>query len=216
MAFGDRPARDVRNVIAEPHWGGARVLVRIVASEVSLRDVDGDPIPGFDEIRGALAEAALAGDLLIDGNLVAGRLEQRAAQHASLGVESVPTVGQLARQMVLGGGGRNPRQEAYERAARRQQPLPDAETSFVAMDLLWLDGESLIGLPLQERRRLLESVLADGELVRRNVIVRPPVEAWYAQWKALGFQEFAVKDANSRYVPGGVSRDWAIARIPKR
>jgi len=216
MAFGDRPAREIRNVIAEPHWGGERVLVKIVRGDVTLRDVDGDAVPGFAEVRDALAEAARAGDLLLDGYLVAGRLQQRAGHEHPLGVESVPTVTQMARQMILGGGGRNPRQEAYEQAARRRQPLPDAETSFVGMDLLWLDGEPLIGLPLQERRRLLESVMADGELVQRNVIVRPPVEAWYAQWKALGFQEFAVKDANSRYTPGGVSRDWTITRIPKR
>jgi hypothetical protein len=58
--------------------------------------------------------------------------------------------------------------------------------------------------------------MADHELVRRSVAIRPPVEAWYAQWKALGFHEIAVKEANSRYEPGGVSSEWAITEIPRR
>jgi ATP-dependent DNA ligase len=93
---------------------------------------------------------------------------------------------------------------------------PNAPTAIVAVDLLWLDGESLIDVPLLERKRLLESALLDHELVRRTMVVRPPVEAWYGQWRALGFREFAVKGANSRYRPGTVSPHWATQIIPRR
>ena len=44
-----------------------------------------------------------------------------------------------------------------------QNAEPAAEQRFVAFDLLWLDGEDLRGRPLEERRELLESVLAHGE-----------------------------------------------------
>ena len=40
--------------------------------------------------------------------------------------------------------------------------------AFVATDLLWLDGESLLDVPLLERRRLLEGVLDQSYLVRRS------------------------------------------------
>ena len=135
----------------------------------------------------------------------------------AIGSESMVTPGQLTRQMFLGGGGRNARREAIERAEARRIALePDGPTAFVAVDLLWLDGEPLLQVPLLERRRLLESALQEVDLVRRSVVVRPPVEAWYAQWKTFGIQEFAVKEANSRYVPGGTSRDWVTAPIPRR
>ncbi|HJW20898.1 MAG TPA: hypothetical protein VJ506_00560, partial [Candidatus Limnocylindrales bacterium] len=85
--------------------------------------------------------------------------------------------------------------------------------AFAAVDVLWLDGEPLLDVPLGERKRLLESVVVDGDLVRRTVAVRAPVEHWQGQWRALGFEAMAVKAANSRYVPGGRSRDWTIVPI---
>jgi ATP-dependent DNA ligase len=217
MAFSDRPAREIRNVLAEPHWGGYRALVQVSGPDVAIRDVDGDEYIGLDALRAAIAEANLALELLLDGYVVPGPLPTGEGS-APVDLESTPTATEMARHLILPGGGRDSRREAYERAmGTHRQPLdPDGEAAFIAMDLLWLDGESLLQLPLLERRRLLESALTDGERVRLNVAVRPPVEAWYGQWKALGFSEFAVKDANSRYVPGGVSREWTIARIPKR
>jgi hypothetical protein len=48
------------------------------------------------------------------------------------------------------------------------------------------------------------------------VSVRPPVEQWYAQWRALGFSALAVKGANSRYTPGRPNGEWATTLIPRR
>jgi hypothetical protein len=218
MAFSDRPAREIRNVIAEPHWGGYRGLAHVAGPDASIRDVDGDEYLGLDQLRAALAEANLALELLLDGYVVPGPLPTGEGTAKPIDLESTPTASEMARHLVLPGGGRDSRREAYERAmGTHREPLdPEGQAAFIAMDLLWLDGESLLQLPLLERRRLLESALGESDVIRRNVVVRPPVEAWYGQWKALGFVEFAVKDANSRYVPGGVSREWTIARIPKR
>ena len=86
----------------------------------------------------------------------------------------------------------------------------------MAIDLLRLDGDSLLDVPLAERKRLLDGILVDTEIVRKTVTVRAPVAAWYAQWRALGFREVAVKGANSRYTPGVPNPDWATALIPRR
>ena len=87
--------------------------------------------------------------------------------------------------------------------------------SFVAIDLLALDDEVLIDVPLLERRRLLDSVVVAGERVRRSPHARPPAEAWYRQWRAFGFREIAVKEANGRYRPGVAADDWARSPIPQ-
>jgi hypothetical protein len=217
MAFGPRESRHIRDPLCEPLWAGRRVLVEVAGPDVVIRDHEAVEVEGFDALREALAAASFAIDLVVDGYLVPAPLHSTPGAEVTPGSESGMTPAGLTRQMFLGGGGRNARREALELAEARRVALPpDGPTAFVAVDLVWLDGEPLIELPLLERRRLLESVLADAELVRRTVAVRPPVEAWYAQWKALGFREIAVKSANSRYTPGGVSKDWTTAPIPQR
>src|SRR4029078_3597844 len=61
------------------------------------------------------------------------------------------------------------------------------EVSFVATDLLWLDDTSLLDVPLLERRRPLESVIAESDVVRVGAFVRPPIDSWITSWRAIGF-----------------------------
>jgi hypothetical protein len=217
MAFGTLDVKHVRNPICEPLWAGRRSIIEVDRDGVDIRDETGTVQEGHADLRVAIAAATMAIEVVVDGYLLPAPLRSTVGAESTPGSESVLSAGQMSRQMFLGGGGRNERREALERAeARRIVIRNDEATAFVAVDLLWLDGETLVDVPLMERKRLLESALADAELVRRTVAVRPPVEAWYAQWKALGFEEIAVKDANSHYVPGGVSKHWATATIPRR
>ena len=87
--------------------------------------------------------------------------------------------------------------------------------AFVAVDLLRLDGEELLDVPLLERKRLLEQVVAAGDLVRVTPFVRPPLEGWLNSWKAAGFAGAILKAANSRYVPGRETDEWYVA-LPRR
>jgi hypothetical protein len=217
MAFGLQEPKKIRDPLCEPLWAGRRVLAEIAGDRVTLRDEDGDVLEGYDGLRTALTEATYATDVIVDGYLLPAPLRNTVGAEAPLGMDTTPTVGQMSRQMLLGGGGTNKRREQLELAAARLVDLPpDAPTAMVAVDLLWLDGQPLVDVPLLERKRLLDAVIVDHELVRRTVLVRPPVEAWYAQWRAVGFREYAVKGANSRYVPGGASDHWTTAPIPKR
>ncbi|HEX7948962.1 MAG TPA: hypothetical protein VF494_01330 [Candidatus Limnocylindrales bacterium] len=217
MAFGTREAKHIRNPLCEPLWAGRRSLVHVDPAGVTIRDEEADELEGFEALRDALRASNLAIEVVLDGYLMPGPLRSNPVADPAPGAESMLSAGQLARQMFVGGGGSNRRREALERAEARRVVLePEGPTAYVAIDLLWLDGQPLLDVPLLERRRLLESALAEADLVRRSVAVRPPVEAWYAQWKALGILEFAVKDANSRYTPGGESPDWVAAPIPRR
>ena len=217
MAFGTRGPKHVRDPLCEPLWAGRRSLVHVGPEGVTIRDEEAAELDGFEALREAIRSSTLALELVLDGYLMPGPLRSNPVADIAPGAESMLSPGQLTRQMFIGGGGSNRRREALERAEARRVVLePEGPTAYVAIDLLWLDGQSLLDLPLLERRRLLESALAEVDLVRRSVAVRPPVEAWYAQWKALGILEFAVKDANSRYTPGGESPDWVAVPIPRR
>jgi hypothetical protein len=217
MAFGLKEPKRIRDPLCEPLWSGRRVLAEIAGPRVTLRDEDGRVLDGYDALRAALTAATYAADAIVDGYLLPAPIRDTVGAEAPLGMDTTPTASQMSRQMLLGGGGTNKRREQLELAAARAVELPtDGPTALIAVDLLWLDGQSLVDVPLLERKRLLDAVVVDHELVRRTVLVRPPVEAWYAQWRALGFREYAVKGANSRYEPGGASDHWTTAPIPKR
>ncbi len=217
MPYGRAPARSIANPIYEPLWGGHRVLADLAADRVELRDERGDPLEGHELLRAAIVEAAQTADAVLDGYLLPAPLRDTTGAESVMGLDSVMSPQEMSRQFLLGGGLGASRREALDAALTRRVPLPShAPTALVAVDLLWLDGESLLDVPLAERKRLLDAVVLDGEVVRRTVAVRPPVEAWYGQWHALGFREIAVKAANSRYVPGEPNPDWTTFLIPKR
>ena len=216
MPYGRAHAGNIRNGIWEPLWAGRRSLVDVFGNDVGIRDEAGDPLEGFELLRAAIVEAARATELVLDGYLLPAPLQDTAGLDSIPGIESIPSAAEMGRQLLVGGSGQTRRAEIEADHSRRVDLRANSPTAFVAVDLLWLDGEPLVDVPLAERKRLLDTVLLDGEVVRKTVSVRPPVEAWYAQWRALGFREVAVKGANSRYTPGRAHPEWATALIPRR
>lgn len=99
-----------------------------------------------------------------------------------------------------------------------QHPFVDDEgetherATFMAIDLLALGGESVLDVPLQERRRLLESVVEQSLNVRVSPAVKQPVAGWLAGWRQAGFTHYLARHQNARYHPGGRSDDWL--RVP--
>lgn len=84
--------------------------------------------------------------------------------------------------------------------------------AFVAIDLVELDGEALLDVPFQERRRLLESILPEGPAVRLGPIVKQPLGGWFAGWREAGFTHYLARHQNARYHPGAEDDSWL--RIP--
>ncbi len=220
MDFGQKPAGSVDNPIIEPAWGGPRVLIHVAGRAVEARDDQGALIPLRDDVVDALTaslDATGTTTALLDGYL--SSVPTRGTVGVSVGFEVVDRVkpADMRRQLLFGGGGRNRRRERIEADLARHAHVPtEGPYAFVAIDLLWVDDEPLVDVPLLERKRLLEAVSIESDLVRLSPHVRPPVEPWYGQWRAFGFHEMAVRNANSRYRPGERSDDWALAMIPRR
>lgn len=219
MPFGRVGTGEVRDPIIEPLWIGLRVLANLTTGEPArLTDEGGEALVGFAALREEIGAANMAASLIVDGYLTAQIRDSVGLSVPDI-TEGLATPAQLSRQMIMGslGSSREARRDHVEASIKNRLWMPDeTEAAFVAIDLLELDGESLLKVPLLERKRLLESAFAESAKVRRTPIVRPPIATWYSQWRLVGFTEMAFKAANGRYTPGVVSRDWAIARIPKR
>jgi bifunctional non-homologous end joining protein LigD len=81
---------------------------------------------------------------------------------------------------------------------------------FAAFDLLEVDGESLLAIPLLERRRHLEGVLAPSPNVRLTPFVTRGLRAWRDTLQAQGFRRVVLKNWNSTYTPGKTTDDWLV------
>lgn len=216
MSFGRAAAGDIRDPLWEPLWGGQRALAHVLRGRVTFRNEHDETLEGFDVLRESIVAATLAEEAMLDGYLLPAPLRETAGAESPAGMDAVPTAGEIGRQLLLGNRRSERREQLMADAARRVELPSESPTAFIAVDLLWLDDDSLLDVPLLERKRLLDAVLQDGEIVRRTVSVRPPVEQWYAQWRALGFSALAVKAANSRYLPGRPNPEWATTLMPKR
>lgn len=217
MAFGHLAPHRIKDPLCEPLWGGRRVLVEVRQGRVALRGTDGTAIDGYDDLRAAIADATFADEILIDGSLLPAPLRDTEGARVRVGMDAVETPADRAKHMFIGESPMSSRRDALARADEARLPAPgDEPAALVATDLLWIDGQSLLDVPLLERKRVLDSALDERELVRRTMVVRPPVESWFAQWRALGFEEVTLKGANGRYRPGTVSGDWTVVVMPRR
>jgi bifunctional non-homologous end joining protein LigD len=81
---------------------------------------------------------------------------------------------------------------------------------FAAFDLLEVDGESLLGVPLLERRRHLEGVLAPSLNVRLTPYVSRGLRSWRDTLSTQGFRRVVLKNWNSTYAAGQENRDWLV------
>ena len=181
---------DSVNWLFEPYWPGDRLIARLEGGRVTITDADGEPAgPQLAEAGPLILAAIDAEQALLDG-VWTGQ----------------PFVGN-------GDGARRVADTLLAEGVVETAPEPaDLETrrAFVAIDLLELDGAPLYDVPLQERRRLLASVLAEDVRVRISPAVKLPIKSWLVNWRANGFEHYVAKHVNSRYSPGAQVEDWLV------
>jgi ATP-dependent DNA ligase len=206
---------EVVNPIVEPQWAGVRVLVAVDDGRVALRDEEGATFTERPEVDDALGRAVRAQSAILDGFLSKQPTGDVVYETPKA---DVPTVGQFLAKPFIG-----IRRDHQKEAEQERAHLAEAATfrdedvvAFVATDLLWLDDQSLLDVPLLERKRLLESVVNPSELVRVGAYVRPPLQTWISTWRRMGFIGLSYRAANSRYHPGEQHHDWTLVPMPRR
>ena len=92
-----------------------------------------------------------------------------------------------------------------EELARNKGRVP---VQFLAFDLLWLDGQPLLDLPLVERRARLNEVLVETRDIRLSQVVEGAGTRFFEQVRDLALEGIVAKRAASPYRPGTRSPDW--------
>ncbi len=83
-------------------------------------------------------------------------------------------------------------------------------TIFAAFDLLEVDGQSLLDVPLLERKRHLEGVLRPSRNVRLTAYRGRDLRSWRETLAEQGFGRAVLKDQNSTYSPGATNDRWLV------
>lgn len=217
QGFGSTRPRHIADAVVEPAWPGLRVLAAVGGGSATIW-ADGETLDEHEAVAAALQRAAGSS---IDGAIVDGYLTKQIASDGVgvyTWVNEYPTMtGQMTRMFI--GGRHNRFEELVQRreADVAEMQLEDAEVvNLVVVDLLWLDGQWLLDVPLLERKRVLDSIVRPDQLVRVGPYVREPIGTWIGSWRAQGFRGMTFKAANSRYRPGETADDWTHAEMPRR
>ena len=175
----------------EVKWDGMRALSFIEDGHVRVQSYnERDVTASWPELRG-LPDAIPAATALLDGELVATDGEGR------------PSFGLLQQRMHV---------TAPAEVAARAAEVPVA---YLVFDLLHLDGHDLCGLPLSDRRRLLDQVLDPGPRWR----VSPLHDDGPALLQAARDRELegvVAKRLDSTYEPGKRTRTWLKVKVRLR
>jgi hypothetical protein len=208
----------VRDPVCEPHWAGQHVLLHVdatqeestaspavrephVTSWIQLIDVDGRDVTDDDpDLTAEVAASILAADAVVDGWLT----DQ--ASRTGAGTSIAETVRRTPIDTFVSFTGRPPELIVPPVIGHDGE----GRTAFVAVDLLRVDGQVLLDLPLLERKRLLEGVVRQSDAVRITPYTRPPLKPWLVSWQSAGFEGAILKAANSRYRPTTLSDEWAV------
>jgi bifunctional non-homologous end joining protein LigD len=171
-------------------WDGVRAIVfveggRIRATSRNDKDLGGS----FPELR-AIGDFLGARSAILDGEVVAFDDAGR------------PSFGRLQHRLHVG---------SRAEVTRRSH---EAAVSYIAFDLLYLEGRSLLALPYEERRAALDSLELKGDsfATSPSFADRPGAEILSAA-RHGGLEGVVAKRRASAYLPGSRRGDWVKVKI---
>jgi bifunctional non-homologous end joining protein LigD len=181
---GTMPARDT-GWAYEMKWDGIRALSFLAGGAVRFRSRTGRDISHvYPELAG-LAAAVDAGQAVLDGEVVA------------FGDSGWPEFEALQQRMNIASA-------AQARVLSTVVPV-----SYLAFDVLWLDGESLIEQPYVRRRTLLDELsLGGGNWQAPPAFIGVPGADVRAVSREHHLEGIMAKRLQSRYEPGRRSSAW--------
>jgi len=166
----------------EAKWDGVRAVAVCGSTTRLFSRAGNDVTPAYPEL-GRLHERIVAVDAVLDGEIVAF-------------ADGRPSFGLLQERMHV----RRPRRVD---ALARTIPVV-----YLAFDVLALDGRTMTGFPLDERRRVLEEILVPSDAVQISPAVPGEGRALYGAVAARGLEGIVAKRRSSPYEPGRRSAAW--------
>jgi bifunctional non-homologous end joining protein LigD len=185
IASAGKLPKDEENWGFEVHWDGVRTLVASDGGRLELTGADGEAI-GVEktpELR-LMGRQLGAVEVILDGELVAFDDTGR------------PDPERLERRMALD------KDSAIRRTAK------SVPITFVAYDLIWMEGHATIDLPYTERRKLLEELKVTGPNWQTPAYHRGEGKALLEAANQQGLTGVVAKRLDSTYQPGTTTKDW--------
>ena len=176
----------------EIKWDGIRALVysqpgTLRIESRNLRDLTAQ----YPELR-RLGRALGSHEAILDGEIVA------------LDADGRPSFERLQQRMHL----------TSDAVIKRR--AKDAPASFVVFDVLFVDGERLLELPLSERRERLEALRLEGPSWQTPAIHMGDGAALLAATAAQGLEGLVAKRLDSTYEPGRRASSWIKVKNTRR
>jgi bifunctional non-homologous end joining protein LigD len=175
-----------RGWAAELAWGGVRAIARCRPGRIELRDAELEDIGArWPEVH-RLTRQIGAHDAVLDGELVVFDADGR------------PDRERLARRD-------KPGSDSAVRRRAREYPA-----TYVIFDLLFLDGEDLVGAPYKSRRELLSGLELEGDAWRVPANATTKFKELLAASDGQGVEGLVLKKQSSAYAPGRRTGDWLL------
>jgi bifunctional non-homologous end joining protein LigD len=176
----------------EIKWDGVRAIAFVEGGRVRLQTRTGrDVTARYPELR-AMGRALGSREAVLDGEVV------------SLGPDGRPSFQRLQSRMHL----------TSEPAVRR---LSEREpVTYIAFDLLFLDGRSLMGEPYLARREALASLGLAGRAWQAPAHHVGDGAALLAASRAQGLEGILAKRTDCPYTPGRRSGNWVKVKNVRR
>jgi bifunctional non-homologous end joining protein LigD len=92
----------------------------------------------------------------------------------------------------------------------------DGELLFYVFDILWYEGRDLTGLPLIERKAILQAVLPKSPGIVASDYFLESGAKFFETAKSLGLEGIIAKKADSIYHPGDRTKEWLKIKANKR
>jgi bifunctional non-homologous end joining protein LigD len=174
----------------EVKWDGVRALVAVEGGRIALRSRNGNDVTAaYPELRG-LGLALGSTQALLDAEVVAFDAAGR------------PDFGRLQARM-----------HARKPGAAL---LRDTPVTLLVFDLLHLDGRSLLDVPYDERRAVLEQLPIAGDHWQVPPAFPGDGQAVLDATRAQGMEGVVAKRRDSRYEPGRRSDCWVKVKHVRR
>jgi ATP-dependent DNA ligase len=163
----------------EPKWDGFRCIVFRDGTDLDLQSRNSKPLLRYFPELAEPLRAQLPARVVLDGELVV-------ADESGLDFDAL----QLRQ---------------HPAASRVKKLAEEIPASYVAFDLLALDGDSWLARPFRERRAQLEALLARADPpihLTPATLDRDTAADWFDRFEGAGFDGVVAKPLDEPYRPG--------------
>jgi DNA ligase D-like protein (predicted ligase) len=182
LAHASQPFDSPRHLF-EIKWDGTRAILFVQEGRLRLQNRRLQDITARYPDLAGLPRQIKAANAILDGELVAlsqGRSDFRKLQQRE----------QLADPLKI-------------ELASRQVPV-----TYIAFDVLYLNGKPCLRTPLRERKGILQDILRESDQILESRYIREKGKAFFQQAVAQGLEGVMAKAMSSPYLPGQRSRYW--------